>query len=93
MHACTYATRSSHSINHPSEQPPSPPPKTNKQTTPTKNKQTTKNKTNQQNKQNTPQADPTRPLDPSTLLWQREVEGGFHTMLVKLYPMLKEVSE
>ena len=30
-------------------------------------------------------------MDPSTLLWQREVEGGFYIMLLKLYPMLKEV--
>lgn len=30
-------------------------------------------------------------MDSSTLLWQREVEAGFHTMLHKLYPLLKEV--
>jgi hypothetical protein len=39
------------------------------------------------------QADPNRAVDQSTIMWQKEVESGFNTMVVKLYPMINQVEE
>jgi hypothetical protein len=34
------------------------------------------------------QADPTRAVDPATIMWQKEVESGFSHMLAKIAPMI-----
>lgn len=39
------------------------------------------------------QADPSRAVDQSTIMWQKEVESGFNSMVVKLYPMINQVEE
>ncbi len=39
------------------------------------------------------QADPTRAVDTSTIMWQKEVESGFGMMLSKVVPMLRGVGE
>jgi len=36
------------------------------------------------------QADPTKSVDAATIMWQKEVEAGFGSMLAKLLSMLRE---
>jgi hypothetical protein len=35
--------------------------------------------------------DPSKPVDQSTIMWQKEVESGFFAMVVKLHPMIAQV--
>jgi len=36
------------------------------------------------------QADPSKMVDAATIMWQKEIEAGFGSMLAKLLPMLRE---